>query len=317
MDGAANMAQQHSRTTLLDAQAFLAPRAEARHRAVSMAEMVRERFARAQLDAAAAGGKLRAVLAVWQSRLEKKAAAVCQLKLSQLHWQAEELEQMRGRVLALLDQLTNRAAPASDGGAEWMVRALTADHQLRLMGHAQLTPPEDTAVRFVSASGAAMLSLLRTIGTSIETSGCGARSVIMESSTVPVVGWPYQLMILPLVRDHYGANCRSGDDRMQASVVTADRRLLSCDVEHLVGGRARAAFVARSAGEHTFSLTANRAHMMHSPWTRRAVSPRRLSSLGPVRLTVGSEGTEPGQLCRLWPSPAPAEATTPGLPRMV
>ena len=135
-----------------------------------------------------------------------------------------------------------------------MVRALTTDHQLRLMmGHAQLTPPEDTPVRSMSASGAAVLSLLRTAGTSINTSGCGARRVLMESSTVPVVGWPCQLMILPLVRDHYRADRRSGDDRMQARVVTADRRLLSCDVEHLVGGRYRAAFVARSAGERRSS----------------------------------------------------------------
>ena len=77
VDGAADMAQQRSRTTQQDAQAFLAALAEARHRTVAMAEMVRERSAHAQLHAVAAGDKLRAALAAWQSRLEKKAAAVC------------------------------------------------------------------------------------------------------------------------------------------------------------------------------------------------------------------------------------------------
>ena len=76
-----------------------------------------------------------------------------------------------------------------------MARGLTVYHQLRLMmGHAQLTPPEDTVVRSMSAPGAAVLSLvslLRTAGT-IETSGCGARSKLVESNTVPVVGRPYQ-----------------------------------------------------------------------------------------------------------------------------
>ncbi|KAF0287254.1 E3 ubiquitin-protein ligase TRIM71 [Amphibalanus amphitrite] len=297
VDGAAAMAQQRTRSTQQEAQAFLAALAEARHRTVSMAELVRERSARAQLDAAAAGDKLRAALAAWQTRLEKKAAAVCQLKVSRLHQQAEQLDQLRGRVLALLDQLASGSG--ADGDAEWMVRGLTADHQLRLMiGQAQLTPTEDAAVRFVSPpGGAAVESLLRAAGT-VETAGCGAQSLLMESAAVPVVGRPYQLVVQ--VRDHYGDDRRSGDDRVQARVVTPDRRMLSCDVEHLAGGRYRAAFVARTAGEHTFSITVNGTHLTHSPWTRRAVSPRRLSSLGPVRLTVGSEGTEPGQLCRPW-----------------
>ncbi|XP_037094907.1 E3 ubiquitin-protein ligase TRIM71-like [Pollicipes pollicipes] len=274
LDGAATMAQQRTRTTQQEAQAFLAALAEARHRAVSTAELVRERAARAQLDAAAAGDKLRVALAAWQQRLKKKAAAVCQLKVARLHQQSEQLDQLRGRVLVLLEQLT--AAGGGEGDAEQIVRGLTADHQLHLMmTQAQLTPAEDAA-----------------------TAGCGAQSLLLESAAIPVVGRPYQLVVQ--VRDHYGDERRAGDDRVQARVVTPDRRLLSCDVQHLAAGRYRAAFVARAAGEHTFSVTVNGEHLAHSPWTRRAISPRRLSSLGPVRLTVGSEGTDPGQLCRPW-----------------
>ena len=306
VDNAADMAQQRSRTTQQDAQAFLAALAGARHRAVAMAEMVRERSARAQLDAAAAGDKLRAALAVWQSRLEKKAAAVCQLKLSQLHQQADQLGQMRGRVLALLDQPASGAAPASDGSPR-RVDGARADGR-------PPAPADDGTHATDTAGGyarAVHVSARRGRAVAAAHHRYVHRDVRLrrpqraygEQLTVPVVGWPYHLVILSLVRDHYGADRRSGDDRMQARVVTADRRLLSCEVEHLVGGRARAAFVSRSAGEHTFSLTANGVQMMHSPWTRRAVSPRRLSSLGPVRLTsdaVCSEGTEPGQLCQPW-----------------
>lgn len=296
LDGAAAMAQQRTRSTQQEAQAFLSALVEARHRAVAVAELVRKRSARAQLEAAAAGDRLRAALAAWQSRLEKKASAVCQVKVARLHAQAEQLEQVRGRVLQLLEQLSGGGAGDSD--AERIVRGLTADHQLRLMmTQAQLPPVEDAAVRYAPAPSAAVETLIRAAGT-IETAGCGTQSQLLETSTVPVVGRPYQLLVQ--VRDHYGDERCGGDDRVQARVVTPDRRLLTCNVEHLSGGRYRAAYIARTAGEHTFSVTVNGAQLSQSPWTRRAVSPRRLSSLGGVRLTIGCEGTEPGQLCRPW-----------------
>lgn len=293
--------------------------ASAQQRAADVGAALRQRAARARLEAAAVCDQLRAALATSQQRLERKATTVCQLKLSRLQQQCERLEQLRMRILQLLEetQLSDSSGVESgctgslvesDSDAERLLRCVIADQQLRgWMTSALLSPVEDATLRYVAASGESATAAIALACGRLESSGCAEQSRLTHYSigTPLVVGRLWHAMLS--VRDHYGDERQApAADAVEMQVTTSDGRSLACHVQQLSASDYRLSCVPPQVGVYRFAVTVNGLPVLvegAAVWSQRAVAPRPLATVGPApRLVVGGggESSAPGRFCRPW-----------------